>query len=127
MATRGTDDKVVFQSTPPGATLATSLGTGCPKTPCELVVARKTAFAATFSKRGYQDETVTVESKIQEKGALALAGDFLPPGGMAIAAADLISGAVFDHVPNPVAVTLIRAGKVRAESRKPARANIPDS
>lgn len=103
--TRGTEEIVMFQSDPPGALVRTSIGLGCPETPCGFTVARKLPFVATLSKPGYKDQTVEVISEMSVNGGAGLAGNVLFGGVIGIGT-DAATGATLDHKPNPVSVVL---------------------
>jgi len=53
-------DTVQFESEPPGAAAALSIGQTC-KTPCSLKVPTNAAFSVTFTLPGYQPDTEQVE------------------------------------------------------------------
>lgn len=131
--TRGTETDVVFESSPAGAEVRTQLvdmcslsecrtdspddpsappvaavpptpGPNC-NTPCSVRVARKKAIVATFTKAGYEPQTVNVPLRMANAGAAGLAGNVLI-GGIIGVGIDAASGAALEHFPNPVVVTL---------------------
>lgn len=106
--TRGTTEKVEFQSEPAGATAKTTAGHEC-TTPCAITVSRKEDFSVTFSLAGYESQTVAVKSDLSATGAVGMTGNVLIGGAVGIVA-DAASGATLDHKPNPVIVTLRRLG-----------------
>jgi hypothetical protein len=95
---------VDFDSVPSGAEVRTSLGPGC-VTPCSLVISKKDEFVATFTKPGYVPEQVEVKHEVSQAGAGATTANVLI-GGVIGLGVDAASGAVWEHVPNPVKVTL---------------------
>lgn len=102
--TRGTTNQVAFQSEPAEADMKTSTGQTC-ITPCTLAISRKSEFTAVFSKPGYNDFSVAVQTKIAGNGAAGFAGNILV-GGVIGMAADAASGATLDHTPNPVVANM---------------------
>jgi hypothetical protein len=124
--TRGTEEQVGFHSEPAGATVETTIGRGCPATPCALAMPRSDAFVATFSKAGYRSEQVMVRTKLSSGGAVGMAGNVIA-GGVIGAVVDVSTGASLDHDPNPVVALLKPLGSVsplieRRRPRKPAAA-----
>lgn len=132
--TRGTETNVQFESSPAGAEVRTQLVDMCAisecattdpdgttrkvqvdqsapqygptcTTPCSVRVSRKQALIATFTKAGYEPQTVNVALQVANAGAAGLAGNVLI-GGVVGLGVDAISGAALEHVPNPVVVTL---------------------
>ncbi len=101
--TRGTTNDVSFESTPSGATVLTSLQQTC-VTPCMLEVPRNQSFTATFNLEGFEPQVVPVTTQIAGAGAAGMAGN-LVLGGVVGAVVDASTGAMNDHVPNPVIVT----------------------
>jgi hypothetical protein len=108
--TRGTTEKVEFQSEPAGAHAKTNIGFEC-TTPCSFEVSRKQDFVVTFSLPGYESTSVDVKSDVAPGGAVGIAGNVLIGGAVGIVA-DAASGATLDHKPNPVVVTLRKLGPV---------------
>lgn len=98
--TRGTTSQVAFQADQPDVEMRTSNGLSC-ATPCTLTIARKAEFTAVFSKPGYHDVQIPVQTKIAGNGAAGFAGNILV-GGVIGMAADAASGATLEHTPNPV-------------------------
>jgi hypothetical protein len=115
--TRGTTNQVQFISEPVGAEVKTTLGQTC-ITPCMVEVSRKSEFVAVFSKDGYQDASIPVQTRVAGSGAAGFAGNVII-GGVVGMVADAATGATLEHYPNPVSVTLeaVRRTK-RAPSRK---------
>lgn len=104
--TRGTTELIAFTSEPPGAAVATTTNRYCPTTPCSLDVPRSEEFDVTFTKAGFQPQTVPVRTKLAGAGAAGFAGNVLA-GGVIGMGVDAYTGAAMDHTPNPVAVTLV--------------------
>lgn len=104
--TRGTSEKMAFQTEPPGATMTTTKGYACPATPCSLDVDRSDEFDVTFVKPGYRPEVIPVRTKVVGTGAAGMAGNVLVGGVIGIGV-DAATGAAFDHFPNPVTATLV--------------------
>ena len=117
---RGTDEPVAFQSDPPGASVATSTGLGCPATPCVIAVPRKDAFVATFAKPGYAPGAVAVATKLSTGGAAGFAGNVLV-GGVIGVGVDAYNGASLDHEPNPVVAELKPLGSGAPKRLGPRR------
>ncbi|MFN3169495.1 MAG: translation initiation factor 2 [Hyphomicrobiales bacterium] len=101
--TRGTTNEVSFESTPSGATVLTSLQQTC-VTPCMLEVARNQSFTATFNLEGFEPRTVPVTTQVAGAGAAGMAGNLIL-GGVVGVVVDASTGAMNEHVPNPVIVT----------------------
>lgn len=104
--TRGTSELIAFTSEPPGAAIATTKNRFCPATPCSLDIPRSEEFDVTFTKPGYQPQTVPVRTKLVGAGAAGFAGNVLVGGAIGMGV-DAYNGAALDHYPNPVAVTLV--------------------
>ena len=105
---RGTTDEVAFKSSPSGAEVHTSNGLAC-VTPCTLQIKKNEEFVATFKKAGYAAKDVPVARQIVAGGVAATAGNVIL-GGVVGLGVDAVTGAGFDHVPNPVVVVLRPAG-----------------
>ena len=114
--TRGTTNQVQLISEPAGAEVKTSLGQTC-TTPCTVEVNRKSEFVAVFSKDGYQDASIPVQTRVAGSGAAGFAGNVII-GGVVGMVADAATGATLEHYPNPVSVTL---EAVRKSKRVPSR------
>lgn len=112
--TRGTSEVIAFSSTPAGAALTTSTNRSCPTTPCSLDIPRSEEFDATFTLPGYRPQTVPVRTKLVGSGAAGFAGNVLA-GGVIGMGVDAYNGAAFDHVPNPVIVTMVPEALPSAE------------
>ena len=118
---RGTTDEVAVISEPAGAAVTTSIGSGCPATPCTLDVARDAVFDVTVSKPGYGSRTVPVATRISGAGA-AVATENVATAGLGLAV-DAATGAALEHAPNPVDVALTSLAP--APRPKPARSEAP--
>jgi hypothetical protein len=117
--TRGTSEQISFNSEPSQAEVRTSIGHTC-TTPCSIVVDRKTDFVASFSKAGYRDEQVPVNTRVAGAGAAGFAGNILL-GGVVGMVADAATGAALEHFPNPVMVSLAPSALPSAKRRRPTR------
>jgi len=125
--TRGTTVQFQIISNPDGADVRTSMGNTC-NTPCTLTFGRKDEFSLTFSKPGYQSQTVQVGTRLAGTGAAGLDGNVLFGGVIGIGV-DAYNGAELEHFPNPVAVDLVpaRSPQPAAPPRstpKPARPKV---
>ncbi|KQQ14676.1 translation initiation factor 2 [Methylobacterium sp. Leaf123] len=118
--TRGTSELIAFTSEPPGAAVATTTNRYCPTTPCSLDVPRSEEFDVTFTKPGFQPQTVPVRTKVAGTGAAGFAGNVLA-GGLVGMGVDAYTGAAMDHTPNPVAVTLVPDALPSAERTRRRR------
>ncbi|TGD97029.1 translation initiation factor 2 [Methylobacterium nonmethylotrophicum] len=110
--TRGTTEPITFVSEPSGASMKTNMQYACAATPCTLEVERSDEFVATFTKPGYQPQSIPVKTKIVTKGAAGFAGNLLA-GGVIGMGVDAYTGAAMDHEPNPVIARLRPAGGLR--------------
>lgn len=104
--TRGTNQDFTVESTPSGATVATSNGFECPATPCTFRMPRKDGFTVDLTLNGYLPARETVTSNMSSGGAAGMAGNVLV-GGIIGVGVDATSGALNDLSPNPLQVTLI--------------------
>lgn len=109
--TRGTTSKVIFESYPTGAYVSTSAGHAC-ETPCVIEIPRKTEFVTKFSKEGYADTSVAVQTRVAGAGAAGFAGNILI-GGVVGMGVDAATGSTLEHYPNPVKADLIETKKVK--------------
>jgi hypothetical protein len=125
--TRGTTEQLTFESDPPSA-MRTSTGLSCPATPCTLEVGRKSEFIATFSKEGFRNADVAVQTRVAGSGAAGFAGNVLV-GGVIGMAVDAGSGSTLEHFPSPVTASLVPEvlrGRPRGTaSRRSNRESIP--
>src|SRR5262249_2625873 len=74
-------------------------------TPCSAQVARSEDLVVTFSKPGYQPQTVELKREISGGGAVATAGNIIA-GGVIGVGVDAVTGAAMNHTPNPMKVVL---------------------
>src|SRR3989442_1110888 len=74
--TRGTNQNFVVESTPSEANVKLSTGQTC-VTPCTLRMKRKSEFAVTVSKDGYQTREAHVHGVVKGGGAAGAAGNVL--------------------------------------------------
>jgi hypothetical protein len=103
--TRGTSEKFVINTTPPGAQAHTSNGFNCEATPCTIRMPRKDGFTITVTKAGYKQSMTDVTPKLAATGAAGFVGNALI-GGVIGAAVDVGTGSTMDLTPNPLNVTL---------------------
>lgn len=106
-ATRGWTEQITITSTPAGAE-ATVTGPEVPTTcvtPCVVQVKRNDDVSASFSKEGYEPQVITLQKEVAAGGAAGFAGNIVA-GGLVGMAVDGMSGAAYDHKPNPVIVSL---------------------
>jgi hypothetical protein len=74
-------------------------------TPCTLTIKKNEEFIATFEKPGYIPQQIPVAREIVGGGVAATAGNVIL-GGVIGLGVDAATGAGYEHVPNPVNVTL---------------------
>jgi hypothetical protein len=103
--TRGSNQAWTVTSTPPGATVRTTVGFACEATPCTFKMPRKSAFEVTIAKPGYKTYKGKVVHVISAGGGAGFVGNALI-GGVIGAGVDVATGATLDLKPNPMAVTL---------------------
>lgn len=119
---RGTSEQVAFDTAPSGAEvrvvipslagqqdqqgLAIAPATMACVTPCVLQVRRVDKMAVTITKPGFENESFALNPEASGAGVgTAVLGNALL-GGLVGAAVDGVSGAMLDHCPNPVRITL---------------------
>ncbi len=102
--TRGTTEALVVNSDPSGAKVSLSNGMSG-KTPTSFKIDRDKELVVTISKDGYKAVTVNVNCQVAGAGAAGMAGNVIL-GGLIGAAVDAGSGAMMEHKPNPVKVSL---------------------
>jgi hypothetical protein len=108
--TRGTTQAFTVETTPPGASVETTLGLTCKSTPCTFPkVARNASFSVTITKEGYKTLTTNITNEMTGGGGAALAGNILV-GGIIGVALDGSNGSMMDLKPNPLSVTLEPVG-----------------
>lgn len=101
---RGTTEDVAINASPASANVETSTGQRCVGS-CVIEVPRKDSFTVTASAPGYEPQTVSVKSSLSGGGAAGLAGNVVF-GGVIGVGVDAVSGAAYDHTPNPVNIQL---------------------
>lgn len=102
--TRGSSESFTINSTPQAATVELSTGQSG-ETPATFKVPRKGTIFGTISKSGYKKRSFSVPSSISGAGGTAMAGNLIF-GGLIGAAIDAGSGAMHEHTPNPLNLTL---------------------
>ena len=105
--TRGTNQNFVVESSPNEANVRLSTGQTC-ITPCTLRMKRKSEFAVTISKDGYQTQEAKVHGVVKGGGAAGMAGNVIF-GGLIGAGVDARNGSMMNLTPNPLQVTLLPA------------------
>lgn len=104
--TRGTKEKVTVDVEPKDAIITTSIGHKCDTQPCEFKVKRKKSFTVTAKAPGFEEQTVSVKTRVATSGFAGAAGNVLV-GGIIGIAVDGITGAPLEHTPNPVNIKLV--------------------
>ncbi len=102
---QGTDQIVIFSSSPSGASVKTSHGFSCSITPCKIKLPRNKSFEATISKPGFSTELVKVNSVPSGSGAVGALGSALI-GGVLATGYDIYKGGVYELSPNEVNVKM---------------------
>lgn len=110
--TRGTTEQVSITTTPPGASIRTSMNHTC-VSPCTLTVGRKDEFEVVASMPGYRDASTPVKTRVAGAGAAGFAGNVLL-GGVIGMGVDAATGAALEHYPSPVALLMEPAKPVPA-------------
>jgi hypothetical protein len=87
------------ESMPAGAVVTTSIGPGCPATPCTLQMPRKKPFSITLTLGGYQPLTAQVKPDVfgTDEGARS----HVFPGGIAGALVEAATQGLTELTPNP--------------------------
>ena len=75
-------------------------------TPCSIKISRRSSFAATIKKDGYEVIQASIVSNTTSGGGFATAGNVLL-GGLIGLAVDFATGASHAHTPNPLVVKLV--------------------
>lgn len=102
--TRGPSEVFVVDSVPQAAKVQLSNGmTG--ETPASFKVSRRDTLNVNVSKPGYATRNISVPSQFAGAGGAAMAGNLLF-GGVIGAGVDAGTGAMYEHKPNPLNVTL---------------------
>jgi hypothetical protein len=91
--------QIQINSDPSGALAQLPNGQSC-TTPCGLTVPRNEAFSVTFSKEGFQEQTVEVQPRARSNGSL-------------------FGGPEMELTPNPVYAKLEPASPTRRSRRQP--------
>ena len=103
--TRGTNDVLVVESDPAGATVSLSNGmTG--KTPTTFKLPRKHPLVVKIEKEGYEALEVNVTPRTVSAGGVGMAGNVILGGGIG-AILDGNNGSMKDLTPNPISVKLV--------------------
>ena len=116
--TRGTNQNFVVESSPSEANVKLSTGQTC-VTPCTLRMKRKSEFAVTVSKEGYQTQETHIHGVMKGGGGAALAGNAIF-GGLIGAGVDASNGSLMNLKPNPLQVTLVPVASANAGVVAPA-------
>jgi len=101
---RGVTETFVVRTTPSGALASSPAGWEC-ETPCQVKVARRGDFVVTLRKKGYVTKTVTVRA-VRSAAPKGLGDRVGVPTGWIGTATDTVSGAHYEHRPNPLEVNL---------------------
>jgi PEGA domain len=104
--TRGSTEKLVIQSDPPGAT---AMITGGIKlnciTPCDITLKRKDDYFVEIRLVGYETSYNYLQAHVDAKGRASAVGNVLT-GGIVGMGVDTMTGAARVHTPNPLMVKL---------------------
>ncbi|OYU49466.1 MAG: hypothetical protein CFE31_03565 [Rhizobiales bacterium PAR1] len=106
---QGINKDVEFISEPAGALVSISVDQATCKTPCVIAVGSKQSFKATFRLDGYKEAVVDVVSRSSDNSGAILVGSAILSGVGGVVSAKM-HGLDVTHSPNPVKVTLERAG-----------------
>jgi|SRR5581483_8716715 len=142
--TRGSTEQLQIVSEPPGATVTSIIipkcgDNPCPRsdldpraiepvqegpvvgptciTPCLITVNRADEFQLTFTLPGYRPETIKSEIRTAVGGAVGVAGNAIIGGAVGVLV-DTGTGAIYEHYPNPVSVTLTPISQPTAKRGK---------
>lgn len=74
-------------------------------TPCTAQVARNQELIVTFTKEGYEPQTLKLSNHVAGGGVAGIAGNVII-GGAVGAVVDVGTGATMDHYPNPLKAVL---------------------
>ncbi|MCF1466817.1 translation initiation factor 2 [Agrobacterium vitis] len=102
---RGTTEDVTIHALPDDASIRTSLGPGCPRSPCTFPVKRKDSFTAFAEREGYKPGSIQIKTEISGGGAAGFAGNVLL-GGLIGMGVDAYNKSSYDHTPNPAYIIL---------------------
>ena len=114
--TRGSKEVLVIDSVPQYADVRLSTGM-VGKTPASFQVPRSDTITVFITKPGYKDRTIIVQAEIGGGGGAAMAGNIFL-GGIIGAGVDAGTGAMYEHKPNPLMITMEKA-------EAPAAAPVP--
>ncbi len=103
--TRGTTEDVTIKTMPEDAAIRTSLGPGCPRSPCTFPVKRKNNFTAFAEREGYKPGSIEIGTKISGGGAAGFAGNVIA-GGIIGMGVDAYNKSSWDHFPDPAIIVL---------------------
>ena len=108
--TRGKNEAMVIQTTPPGAQVTLDNDkmdepVTC-TTPCSVKMPRKRGFDVTIEREGYETVETAIGTQVSGGGTAGMAGNVLL-GGVVGAVVDGTSGAMNEFKPNPLVVTLV--------------------
>jgi hypothetical protein len=106
--TRGTHEAWKVVTSPTDATVETSNGFSCNRTPCTFKLQRRAAFNVTVSRDGYKPFHGLVVPKVASAGVAGMAGNVLI-GGLIGGGVDASDGAMMELSPNPMIVDLEKA------------------
>src|SRR5574338_229795 len=112
--TRGTNQNFVVESEPSQANVKLSTGQTC-VTPCTLRMKRKSEFAVTVSKEGYQTQDARVHGVVKGGGAAGGIGNVIF-GGIIGVGVDASNGSMMNLTPNSLKVTLVPIGTAEQQS-----------
>ena len=101
--TAGPTEQFRVDSTPEGASVSSTTGWTC-ITPCSVSIARRGDFVVTVRKEGFLTRTVWVDS-VRAPARRPRSGVQVNTG-MVGGVTDWLSGANYEHRPNPLHVTL---------------------
>ena len=102
---RGTTEDVTIKTLPEDATIRTSLGPGCPRSPCTFPVKRRDSLTAFAEREGYKPGSLQIGTKISGGGAAGFAGNVIA-GGVIGMGVDAYNMSGHDHYPNPAIIVL---------------------
>ena len=114
---RGTNQEYVINSNPEGAAIRLSTGQTC-QTPCTLRLPRKHHFTVTAEMDGFEPAQAEVRSAMSGGGGAALAGNAVF-GGLIGAGIDASNGSLNNRTPNPLMITMVRAGEAAMTAAVP--------
>jgi hypothetical protein len=108
--TRGTNEAMVIETDPVGATVTIDNGKTVSNltcnTPCSVKLPRKHPLTVSIVKDGYEPLKTQVLPQVTGGGGAGMAGNVIL-GGVVGAGVDAVSGAMKSFQPNPLTVTLV--------------------